>query len=144
MVIPESPDQTCDQRAEPFRGGSRGEPPGSSPRAGPGYRLSWKSNQEVARDVTDLVARLPTADEFERYRAANGADAVMGFTWSEFCRVRHRGAVFASPVRNGLGEFVECVSLDASAGFPALDTTDVWHEINALCLALGDEGMHDV
>ena len=116
-----------------------------SPRKGVGViGLAWKDNKEVAIDVAVLASQVPDEPSYRQYRQEHGDDAVMGMTWVEFCRVRHRGAVFASPVRNALGEFVGCVSMDASHGFGSLDTSDLWHEINALCAELGDDGLENV
>ncbi|MDG4829318.1 hypothetical protein O7627_08365 [Solwaraspora sp. WMMD1047] len=106
--------------------------------------LCWKRNEEVAIDVETLARKLTTQDAYDAYSASNGADAVMNLTWPEFLRVRHRGAVFASPIRDGRGEFVGCISVDASRGFGTLASDDLWHEINSLCMLLGDDGLAHV
>ncbi|MFI5954968.1 hypothetical protein [Cryptosporangium sp. NPDC051539] len=103
--------------------------------------LSWKRNEETSVDVTALSARLTNSKAFADYRAQQGDDAVMGLSWEDFNRVKHRGAVFASPIRDGGGEFVGCVSVDASHGYSSLDTPELWHEINALCAEIGDENL---
>lgn len=132
-------------RLATYRLGSTPATRAFSPRKGTGViGLAWKENKEVAINVAELAARIPDEQSYLRHRQANGDDAVMGMTWAEFCRVRHRGAVFASPVRNALGEFVGCVSVDTSHGFSSLATPDLWHEINALCAELGDDGLEDV
>jgi len=68
----------------------------------------------------------------------------MNLAWPDFLRVRHRGAVFASPVRDGRGEFVGCVSVDTSRGFTALHCDELWHELNSLCVLLGNDGLEQV
>lgn len=106
--------------------------------------LCWKRNEEVAVDVEALAARLTTQAAYEAHLASHGGDTVMNLTWPEFLRVRHRGAVFASPVRDGEGEFVGCVSVDSSRGYAALVGDDLWHEINSLCVLLGNDGLAHV
>lgn len=106
--------------------------------------LCWKRNEEVAINVEDLARRLTTQIDFDAYRRDNGADAVMNLTWSEFVRVRHRGAVFASPIRDARGGFVGCVSVDASSGFSLLACNELWHEINSLCMMLGSDSLAQV
>lgn len=106
--------------------------------------LCWKRNEEVAVDVEALAAELPTQAAYEAHVTAHGGDAVMNLTWLDFLRVRHRGAVFASPIRDGEGEFVGCVSVDSSRGFATLVGDDLWHEINSLCVLLGDDGLAHV
>ncbi|MFI1563979.1 hypothetical protein ACH4ZX_13130 [Streptomyces sp. NPDC020490] len=101
--------------------------------------LCWKRNEEVSFDVRELADRLTDRQEFERYRDARGADAVMGLTWSEFRRVAHRGAVFASPIRSRGGDFIGCVSVDARHGHAAMDVDDFWHELNSLCSRIGQD-----
>jgi hypothetical protein len=70
--------------------------------------------------------------------------AVMGFSWEEFKRLSHRGAVFASPIRNGRSRFVGCISFDASRGYDSLNTSRMWHELNSLCIVLGQDGFENV
>ncbi|ASW53761.1 hypothetical protein [Plantactinospora sp. KBS50] len=103
--------------------------------------LCWKRNEEVAVDVEQLAERLTTPAKFAAHIESDGPDAVMNLAWPEFVRVRHRGAVFASPVRNGRGQFIGCVSVDVSSGFAALAKDELWHEVNSLCMLLGDDGM---
>ncbi|PZG00193.1 hypothetical protein C1I93_03330 [Micromonospora endophytica] len=103
--------------------------------------LCWKRNEEVAVDVERLAGKLTTHVDYDEYATAEGADAVMNLAWPEFARVRHRGAVFASPIRNGRGEFIGCVSVDASSGFATLANDELWHELNSLCMLLGDDGL---
>ncbi|MEV4497081.1 hypothetical protein AB0J84_15440 [Micromonospora arborensis] len=103
--------------------------------------LCWKRNEEVAVDVERLAKMLTTPAEYNAYVQASGSDDVMNLAWAEFQRVRHRGAVFASPIRNGRGEFIGCVSVDATSGFATLADDELWHEVNSLCMLLGDDGM---
>ncbi|NJP99573.1 hypothetical protein [Streptomyces zingiberis] len=90
-------------------------------------------------DVLSLSSRLTDQQEFDAYRSEEGADAVMGFTWSEFLRVSHRGAVFASPIRSRKGDFIGCISVDARHGHAAMNVDDFWHEVNSLCSRLGHD-----
>lgn len=101
--------------------------------------LCWKSNREVSYDVQKMAGQLRTKQQFETHRDAAGADAVMGFSWSGFQRVSHRGAVFASPIRNRNGDFIGCVSVDARHGHDAMNVDDFWHEVNSLCSRLGHD-----
>lgn len=103
--------------------------------------LCWKRNEEVAIDVESLARHLTSPTTYREFITANGADCVMNLTWSEFIRVRHRGAVFASPIRDGRGRFIGCVSVDASRGFDLLAGDDLWHEVNSVCLRLADDGL---
>lgn len=68
----------------------------------------------------------------------------MGFSWEEFRRFRHRGAVFASPVRNGRSTFIGCISFDAAHGYTELDQRRMWHELNTLCIVVGQDGFENV
>lgn len=106
--------------------------------------LCWRRNQEVGENVERLVARLPDEESFETYRQAHGVEAVMGFSWAEFCRYRHRGAVFASPIRNARSNFIGCVSFDAAHGYDDLDCHRMWHELNTLCTVIGQDGFDNV
>lgn len=106
--------------------------------------LCWKLNHEVGRNVLDLAQRLTDEKQFTAYRQQNGMDAVMGFSWPDFQRYRHRGAVFASPVRNGRSKFIGCVSFDASHGYDQLDCQRTWHELNSLCHLLGQDELEHV
>lgn len=106
--------------------------------------LCWKYNEEKAVDVEALCRTLTGQQEYEKYRASQGTDSVMGFTWPEFKRVSHRGAVLASPIRNRQGRFVGCISVDAKSGFDRIDVQNFWHELNSLCFKLGQGELHFV
>lgn len=81
--------------------------------------LCWKNNREHHCNVEDLATKLTTPAAFEKYRQQYGGDAVMNFSWDDFQEVKHRGAVFAAPVRSGV-RFVGCVSVDCRYGYDAL------------------------
>ena len=102
--------------------------------------LCWLQDQEVDFDVAELAVALSDEQKFIAYRESNGANAVMGFSWREFDRLKHRGAVFATPIRNGRSKFIGCVSFDAHHGYHELNTNRMWHELNSLCVLLGQEG----
>jgi|SRR5882757_791150 len=106
--------------------------------------LCWKRNEEVSIDVEKLARGLIDRVGFDAYQSANGAESIMGLSWLEFQRIRHRGAVFASPIRGGNGAFLGCISVDASRGHDALDIPDFWREINSLCSRLGHDGLDDI
>lgn len=106
--------------------------------------LCWQRDREVSMDVKRLAELLPTETEFNDYRQRNGTQSVMGFSWDEFQRFSHRGAVFASPVRNGRSVFVGCVSLDAAHGYDELNCHRMWHELNSLCIVVGQDGFKNV
>lgn len=101
--------------------------------------LCWQRDHELGRDVTALAGALTDEAAFSAYVDQHGPAAVMNLTWTEFDRVRHRGAVFAAPIRDGHTRFVGCVSVDASWGHQVLDTHELWEEIGNLALAIGRE-----
>ena len=102
--------------------------------------LCWKFDREYSVDVEVLSNSVDNEIRFYEYREANGSDSVMNLSWRQFEEVRHRGAVFASPVRNGRNKFVGCVSVDASRGFTSLDTDELWSELNSVCLRIRQAG----
>ncbi|MEU9842618.1 hypothetical protein AB0C69_25745 [Actinomadura sp. NPDC048032] len=106
--------------------------------------LCWKHDQEVGVDVSALARDLVDEDAFTSFRAREGADAVMGFSWEEFQRYRHRGAVFATPIRNGRARFVGCVSFDVSHGYDSLNAQRIWHILNSLTFVVGEDGFENV
>ena len=103
--------------------------------------LCWKHNHEIAVDVERLAKQLPDRPAFEAYRSNNGPDSVMNFTWDDFSRVKHRGAVFAFPIRNGRGAFVGCLSVDAGHGFEALDQPELRDQMSLLTIVIGQAGL---
>jgi hypothetical protein len=106
--------------------------------------LCWRDNREVGVDVEKLANQLRDEATFNAYKLANGPDSVMGLSWREFSDIRHRGAVFASPIRDGSHRFIGCVSVDASRGYEALDNAGLWHAMNALCAVLGQDELRNV
>jgi hypothetical protein len=102
--------------------------------------LCWQRDREVGFNVAELVTQLPDKNAFESYVTRNGSEAVMGFSWEDLQRYRHRGAVFASPIRNGRSKFVGCISFDAERGYNELVSTRLWHQLNTLSVVLGEEG----
>jgi hypothetical protein len=101
--------------------------------------LCWQKNRELGKDVTVLRAELTDEDTYDAYVRDHGPAAVMNLKWLEFENVKHRGAVFAAPIRNGHNRFVGCVSVDASWGYTELNTHEMWEEIGNLALAIGRE-----
>jgi hypothetical protein len=94
--------------------------------------LCWKENRPVGVDVTSLSSRFNDEASFESHRRAVGTDAVMGMTWKQFQDVAHRGAVFASPVRDGQRRFIGCVSADARHGYHPLVENGLQRELDGL------------
>lgn len=102
--------------------------------------LCWKFDREYSLDVEALSHAVDSERKFYEYREENGPDSVMNLSWRQFEEVRHRGAVFASPVRNGRNQFIGCVSVDASRGFTSLDSDELWSELNSVCLRIRQAG----
>jgi hypothetical protein len=92
-----------------------------SPEKGKGVvGLCWRDNSPKGVNVEALAARLTTPTDFQREINSRGGDAVMNLSWEEFQRVKHRGAVFAAPVRSGGEKFLGCVSIDVKQGYEIL------------------------
>jgi hypothetical protein len=91
--------------------------------------LCWKHNGESHCNVEGLAMKLITPTDFEEYRQGHGGDAVMNLSWNEFNEVKHRGAVFAAPVRNG-ERFVGCFSVDCCHGYDALVRGGIVQRLN--------------
>jgi len=116
-----------------------------SPTKGVGVAgLCWKHDEEVAVDVEALRDRLSNEGEFNRYAEDNGPDSVMNFSWEQFNRLRHRGAVFATPIRNGRNKFVGCISVDASHGFDVLNGKELRDQSSLLAVVIGQAGFESV
>lgn len=111
-----------------------------SPRRGVGVvGLCWLHDREVGFDVTPLAARLVDEATFDRFAAEHGAEAVMNMSWKTFEVVKHRGAVFATPIRNGRNKFVGCISVDADHGYDVLHRRELLEEMSNLGMAIGRE-----
>ena len=106
--------------------------------------LCWKNDHEIAVDVEKIAIRARSAVDFEHLRTSEGGDAVMNLEWVDFERIRHRGAVFAYPIRNARSKFVGCVSVDASVGFAALDQPALRREMSLLSVVIGEAGFENV
>ena len=106
--------------------------------------LCWEQDREIGINVAELAVQLSDRQKFDAYVSANGRGAVMNFSWEQFQRYSHRGAVFASPIRNGKSKFIGCVSFDAERGYDELKSNRLWHELNSLCVTLGQEGFEFV
>jgi hypothetical protein len=105
--------------------------------------LCWKHNHEVGVDVESLAKLLLDRDQFQKYRENNDPDSVMNFTWDQFNMVKHRGAVFAFPIRNDRNRFVGCLSVDASHGFAALDQPELKAQMSLLTVVIGQAGLEN-
>jgi hypothetical protein len=106
--------------------------------------LCWERDSEIGFNVEALARRLTNKATFDAYRRDHGPSSVMGFSWEEFDRFRHRGAVFACPVRNGRSNFIGCISFDAAHGYTDLDQLRIWQQLNTLCIVVGQDGFENV
>lgn len=68
----------------------------------------------------------------------------MNLSWNDFDRFRHRGAVFASPIRNGRNRFIGCISVDVSHGYHELDGEELWAQMSLLALVIGQSGFETI
>ncbi|MRH89315.1 hypothetical protein GFY24_17980 [Nocardia sp. SYP-A9097] len=115
------------------------------PRCGEGVvGMCWDRDAEAAFNVEALAIAATTEAGFNAERAAKGEPAVMGLTWKEFERVRHRGAVFASPIRDGNHNFRGCLSLDTKSGYAALAASRVPELLNELALRMQAHGFDEM
>jgi hypothetical protein len=106
--------------------------------------LCWRDNSPVHRDVEALVAQVPNEEAFAVFSSHYGADSVMGLQWKQFQTVSHRGAVFSSPVRDGRGRFVGCVSADADHGHAKLVANGLQRELDSLASSLGRDAFRKI
>jgi hypothetical protein len=106
--------------------------------------LCWRDNRPVDVDVEALNVGLEDEAAFEHYKSTRGPDAVMGMTWKQFQNVAHRGAVFASPVRDGRGRFIGCVSADARHGYRPLAENGLRRELDSLASSFTRSTFHIV
>lgn len=115
------------------------------PRRGQGVvGMCWENNTEAAFDAEKLAAVANTEAAFDALRAAEGNAAVMGLAWDEFQRVRHRGAVFASPIRDNNHNFRGCLSFDAKSEYLALASSEVPELLNELALRMQAHGFDEM
>jgi hypothetical protein len=93
----------------------------------------WQLNDEV---IVDNNARYRHVQSEADWLALNPADRD-GFSYQEFVRVRDRGAILASPVRDHRQRFIGCVSLDVKTGASFVHDNLVRGKIQQLCTGLG-------
>ncbi|MFC9433674.1 hypothetical protein [Nocardia sp. NPDC057030] len=106
--------------------------------------MCWEQNTETSFDVEELAGRVTTEADFNSVRAMGGEAAVMGLNWDEFLRVRHRGAVFASPIRDDNHDFRGCLSLDAKGQYAVLASSEVPELLNELALRMQAHGFEEM
>ncbi len=106
--------------------------------------MCWEHNAEAAFDVESLAAAVDDEAKFNALRATRGDDAVMKLPWNEFQQVRHRGAVFASPIRDDNHNFRGCLSLDAKGDYAALSASTVPELLNELALRMQAHGFDEM
>lgn len=101
--------------------------------------LCWQRDREVGFDVAPLARALTNEQAFDRFVEQHGPEAVMNLDWEAFEEVRHRTALFATPIRNGRNRFVGCVSVDAGHGYEILHSRELLEEMSNLGSAIGRE-----
>ncbi|WP_146251003.1 hypothetical protein [Nocardia tenerifensis] len=106
--------------------------------------MCWERNTEESFDVEQLAERAATEADFDAIRAAEGGAAVMGLTWNQFRQIRHRGAVFASPIRDDNHNFRGCLSLDVKGQYAAVDASEVPALLNELAARMQAHGFDEM
>ncbi|MGW4129697.1 hypothetical protein [Amycolatopsis japonica] len=101
--------------------------------------LCWQHDREVTFDVAPLAARLTDEAKFDDHVAHFGKESVMNLKWEEFQALKHRTALFVTPIRSGRNKFVGCVSVDAGRGYEVLDRRELLEEMTNLGMAIGRE-----
>lgn len=101
--------------------------------------LCWLRDHEVRVDVTPLALRLTDPVKFEEHVREEGPESVMNLSWDMFDAVKHRTALFVTPIRSGRNRFVGCISVDASRGYEVLDRRELLEEMSNLGMAIGRE-----
>ncbi|MGW0252684.1 hypothetical protein ACWDYH_39280 [Nocardia goodfellowii] len=115
------------------------------PRRGQGVvGMCWKLNAETAFNVEALASTVQSEGAFNAVRATDGDAAVMGLSWSEFQQIRHRGAVFASPIRDNNNNFRGCMSVDAKSGYAKLAESAVPDLLNELAHRMQAHGFDEM
>jgi hypothetical protein len=102
--------------------------------------LCWQRDGPMEMDVASLARELDTEEKYESRVHKDGGDAVMNLSWDQFEGFRHRGAVFAMPIRNGRGKFIGCVSVDASHGYAKLSGHRLQRAMTSLCETVSMHG----
>ncbi|MFJ1458103.1 hypothetical protein [Nocardia sp. N2S4-5] len=106
--------------------------------------MCWERNAEADFDVEGLVRKVSSESAFQTVRAAEGGPAVMNLSWQQFRDIRHRGAVFASPIRDDNDNFRGCLSLDAKNGYAALAGSAVPELLNELASRMQPHGFDEM
>lgn len=106
--------------------------------------LCWKLDQDIGVDVESLARGISNPKDYADHVRTHGGDSVMNLSWDDFQRVKHRGAVLASPIRNGRNRFVGCLSVDASHGFNVLNSQEVKSQMSLLCVVISQVGFESV
>ncbi|KFU77337.1 hypothetical protein SAMN04489729_0494 [Amycolatopsis lurida] len=101
--------------------------------------LCWQHDREVKFDVAPLVERLTDQVKYDDHVAHHGSESVMNLKWEEFQALKHRTALFVTPIRSGRNKFVGCVSVDAGRGYEVLDRRELLEEMTNLGMAIGRE-----
>ena len=111
----------------------------SPTKGGGAVGICWQKNKEITFDAAEPSAAIESAAEFEKYVTEHGKESVMNLNWQQFEDFKHRTALFAVPIRNGRGNFVGCISVDASRGFKVLNTRTLIEEMSKLSLSIGQD-----
>ncbi|MFI6306217.1 hypothetical protein ACIBCH_30420 [Amycolatopsis thailandensis] len=101
--------------------------------------LCWLRDREVWFDVAPLAAELTDPEKYYDHANRYGRESVMNLSWEEFDALKHRAALFVTPIRSGRNKFVGCVSVDASRGYDVLKRRQLLEEMTNLGMAIGRE-----
>lgn len=101
--------------------------------------ICWQKNKEMRFNAAEPSAAITSETEFDKYVTEYGRESVMNLNWQQFEDFKHRTALFAVPIRNGRGNFIGCISVDASRGFEVLNTRVTIEEMSKLSLSIGQD-----
>ncbi|WP_191252629.1 hypothetical protein [Amycolatopsis oliviviridis] len=101
--------------------------------------LCWLRDREIQFDVESLAKKLDDQAKFDDHVKRNGPESVMNLSWEMFNDLKHRAALFVTPIRNSRNRFVGCISVDASHGYGALDRRELLDEMTKLGMEIRSE-----
>lgn len=93
----------------------------------------WVLNDEVVSDNESRYRDIFSEGDWLKLEASERD----GFSYQEFVRVKDRGAILASPIRNHKRQFIGCVSVDVKTGIQFLEDEFVRGRVQQLCIGLG-------
>jgi hypothetical protein len=92
----------------------------------------WQLNDEVIVDNDSRYGNVRSEEDWLRLPATERDS----FSYQEFIRVRDRGAILASPIRDQRQKFIGCVSVDLRSGIIFLQDKIVRGKVQQLCIGL--------